>query len=247
MRVFPWILAGLSAAVAVYLLVGQSPPERAAEAALVSDGADAGSGAATTAGPAAPGTGGRTATSECPPCEGRAPGGDDGQCPVRLESARAALAHCLSEASTCSCSPEADLGACLAIPAVREQIDRAPDQVHPLEAEVSECLESDRLRESRYHTLRTLFEEDLELLPEEVEWLAEFACALRELRWAAVAVMHDDGVDAGEVREMMLGERRDVLKDIETFLDTGTYARFRQMGGIGLLNDTLDCHDELVR
>ena len=251
MRIFPWVLVGLFAAVALYLLVERPPPEHGSRAASVADEADALSqAAAVTAGPVrvrerSVEAGSRR--SECPPCGEPATVGDGGQCLVRLETAMAALARCLSEATQDARCPGVDVEACLALPAVSDRMDRAAEEAHPLEAEVSECLDSDRLRQARYHTLCTLLEEDLELLPEEVEWLAEFACALRELRWAAVAVMHDDGVDAGEVREMMLGERRDVLKDIETFLDTGTYARFRQMGGIGLLNDTLDCHDELVR
>jgi len=96
-------------------------------------------------------------------------------------------------------------------------------------------------RQSRYLTTRTMFEEDLDLSPEDVSWLAENACALRELRWYAVSHLHLDGVNGGDVWAMVKLQRDDILREVEAYLGPEAYLRFRAIGGIGLLNDNLEC------
>lgn len=251
MRIIPWVLVGLLAAGVLFLLVGQSAPESWIGGAATPEQETAPKQAVeeTTEPVCEQVTNVAVASTQpqCPPCKSREPAGEDGECQASLGAARAALARCLSGHSVDAPRPAADLEACLNLPALRDWLEPSEDSEDPHDPEDSELLDSEPLRMARYHTLRTLLEEDLELLPEEVEWLAEFACALRELRWATVTAMHDDAVQTAEVREMMLGERREVLTDLEAFLGPETYARFRQMGGIGLLNDSLDCHDELAR
>ncbi len=251
MRAIPWICAVLLAVLSLYLLVERPTLEEVVteEAALqaVNERGAGGEEPAASTGQGTPVVPVGPSCPDCPSCGDPEQVRAVAQCLARLGTVKEALTRCLADAALLRGRTEPDREACLTVPAVQRLVEEAREKSFPLEAQVSECLDHERLRHSRHHTLRTLLEEDLELLPDEVDWLAEFACALRELRWASVAAMHDDGVRTSEVREMMLGERTEILRDIEVFLGSETYARFRQMGGIGLLNDTLDCSDEVIR
>ncbi len=78
---------------------------------------------------------------------------------------------------------------------------------------------------------------------EQIQWIGEAACALRELRWHAVELLHQDGVETDSPRQLIMADRKEILADMQKLLGSPTYSRLRGMGGIGLLNDTLECAD----
>jgi len=251
MKLLPWVLVLLFAVLAGFLWVSRSP------------------GGAGKADRAVPPVEERVVVEEQLPAEAprksegqvlpdavSAPGERDSdcletlrQCRLSLEENRGLLERCRREPDRASGPrPETrpSLEKCMAHPAVR----KLADDVRRLEAwdsRVTDCLRRERKKQARHATLNTLLEEDLELSRNETAWLAEAACALKELRWMALARMHDDAFASSEVWENVRRERQEMLRDIESYLGVDEYARFRKIGGIGLLNDTLDCQDDAIR
>jgi len=109
---------------------------------------------------------------------------------------------------------------------------------------VTEAVDRQSLDAARQATLKFLLQDDLQLSAPKVQWLSEAACALRELRWYAVEQMHVEDLAIETPRLQIMGDRNEILSDMKELLGTDTYARFREMGGIGLLNDTLECADQ---
>lgn len=109
---------------------------------------------------------------------------------------------------------------------------------------VTAAIHRDSVASARRATLETLLQEDLEISSEQVSWLREAACALRELRWHAVEQIHEEDMDSATPRLLIRDDRQEILADMEKMLGAATYARLREMGGIGLLNDTLECADQ---
>lgn len=105
------------------------------------------------------------------------------------------------------------------------------------------AVRSQSLATARRATLETLLQEDLQITPEQTQWLTEAACALRELRWHAVEGINRD-LHSAVPHLLIQSDRAEILADMEKMLGAGAYTRFREMGGIGLLNDTLECADQ---
>jgi hypothetical protein len=114
-------------------------------------------------------------------------------------------------------------------------------------AETRDCEVQSSHASARRATLDSFFGETLKLTQEQVAHLSEEACALRELRWSGVAGLHDDDLASEQISAHIRTERQSILDDIERFLGKEPYAEFRRLGGIGLLNDVLECADRDIR
>jgi hypothetical protein len=109
---------------------------------------------------------------------------------------------------------------------------------------VTESVRRQSVLSARRATISFLLQDDLGLAAEQIEWVNEAACALRELRWHAVDQMHQVDEESNAPRLRINSDRKEILADMEKMLGTPTYTRLREMGGIGLLNDTLECADD---
>jgi hypothetical protein len=233
MKIIPWLVAAFALLGAVYFVYLMSPagqpqrPRKAEPDAKVPT----------------------IASADCPPCPRCPPPATEA--PVHPSQALPLTSRdpASSAAPEAACVPEAPgacppptLQECLVLPGIQGLRDAA-ERAETWDDLADAAVRTERVRQARHATLDTLLQEDLALTPDQVRWLAEAACALRELRWFAVAHMHDDGVSATDVRELILAERDAILREIEAFLGAEAYGRFRAIGGIGLLNDTLECAD----
>ncbi len=228
----PWTVAVASLAFALYTFVGVSPSKDIA------------------------GNTNRPSLSE-PPVAHRA------QPPTRVPTSDLATPHPLpSSPAVLPCTPEARDGTatvcsephpCPECPKLRNEPCPEGAHVRECETRLAQCLSWEPMIDSTVHsqslatarrtTLQTLLQEDLQLSDPQLQWLNEAACALRELRWHAVEGIHGD-LESDAPRLLIKGDRAEILADMEEMLGPNAYARFREMGGIGLLNDTLQCADQ---
>lgn len=168
------------------------------------------------------------------------------RCAEELRETQALVARCRKEAKAKRARVRPSVEQCLLLPAMRE-LAAPPQQSENGPAEDSRCLRNEQVRLERELSVRELLQEDLGLSAEETDWLSESACALKELRWMAVHGLQLDGGEASETWEMIRADRQEILRDLEEYLGPEQFARFRKIGGVGLLNDALDCHDDAVR
>jgi hypothetical protein len=134
---------------------------------------------------------------------------------------------------------KASLATCLQQPAVRKHIDATVR--HEIEKRgLEEPAVEPRLSQPQAQ-LRDLLLDGLLLSEDEFSATSEFACALQQLRWQTLKELSDAGDTPAAAVETLQNERLDVLRQMEQFLGLERYQRFRQLGGIGLLNDIGDC------
>jgi hypothetical protein len=102
----------------------------------------------------------------------------------------------------------------------------------------------EQVRFRRLESALSLIEDELGLGDEESAWLSEYVCAVRELREDSLVDLaeRDAGAPAG-VWEQMRQEREEALGGLAAVLGPERFERLRAIGGIGLLNDLLDCDD----
>ena len=100
-------------------------------------------------------------------------------------------------------------------------------------------------RIERLDTALSLVETELGLTEPESAWLGEYVCAVRELREDNLSDPAErDGGELPDQWEQMRREREEELAGIKAVLGPDRYARLREIGGIGLLSDVLDCDDD---
>lgn len=134
---------------------------------------------------------------------------------------------------------KASLATCLQQPAVRKHIDAAIR--HEIEKRgFKEQPVQPRLSQPQAQ-LRDLLLEGLMLSEDEFAATSEFACALQQLRWQTLRELTEAGDGPPAVVSALERERQGVLHQMEQFLGIERYNKFRQLGGIGLLNDVSDC------
>jgi hypothetical protein len=176
-------------------------------------------------------------------------------CLVQLEARSALLSRCRERIGAASGSGPAGEGGASgssradgAAAAGNGDAGVSPAWPVPAEDELRRALawSAERRREERARrasAARELVTSVLRLTSVEWDWLAEFVCAVRELRGAALTAPADggDGSGSAEAWEELRARREAVLADIEKYLGPDRYRRLREAGGIGLLGDVVDC------
>ena len=242
MKLFPWVLVLLLGMVIAYgLFLDGSADDAMVDKPVPHSALD-------EAVPAPPGPAGRPPESRPhynkpePMPDAHVP--ECSWCTEQLERVTRAVVECQArQPAPEACPPRLPTREqCMGLPEVKKMAEEL-EHLRVWDPTLSECLKRDRRTQARHATLRTALEEDLGLAPEQTQWLAEAACALRELRWMTMGNMHEDGVATAEIWDMVRRERGEMLTEMEAYLGTEPYQRFRKMGGIGLLNDTLVCED----
>ena len=86
-----------------------------------------------------------------------------------------------------------------------------------------------------------LLEQQLQLTPDEASWVSDYVCQVRQLRQQAIRDLGDPERDLESDLAAMEADRRAVLQDLRDYLGKPHYEHLRQIGGLGLLGDALDC------
>jgi hypothetical protein len=167
-------------------------------------------------------------------------------CEERLKEAQSLLEQCRRASQPAQARFLPSLRDCLLLPAVREFAESS-QKCAEIPAEVPECGLGERVRIERETSVRELMQDHLGLTSEETDYLAETACALKELRWWAVQGFRADDPTSLEVGEGIRSERQEILRQLEEQMGVENYERFRKLGGLGLLNDALQCEDDSIR
>jgi hypothetical protein len=169
------------------------------------------------------------------------------RCVVRLEAARALLERC--EASpTAPPAPDAAVPepGCLERSDVRAELERRVAE----EVERTMQLEATRREEAeaaRDDTARRMLEQSLGLNTVESAWVRDFVCASRELRRVAVEEVLAGRESPPVAWRKLRGERQEVLLDLAKYLGRDRFLKLRQLGGIGLVADSIQCGESAPR
>jgi len=169
-----------------------------------------------------------------------------GQCQKRLKEAQSLLEQCRRASQPAQVRFRPSLRDCLLLPAVRK-LAESSQKCAEIPAEVPDSGPSEQVRIERETSVRELMQDHLGLTPEETDYLAETACALKELRWWAVQGFRADDPTSLDIGEGIQSERREILRQLEEQMGVENYERFRKLGGLGLLNDALQCEDDSIR
>ncbi|MBN1772635.1 MAG: hypothetical protein JXB32_15300 [Deltaproteobacteria bacterium] len=172
------------------------------------------------------------------------------RCVVRLEAARALLERCENDAAAAVAPaepPAPELPAlqadCLAEPEVRAELERRVRE----EVERTMQLEATRREEARAardDTARRMLEQSLGLNTVESAWVRDFVCAARGQRHTAVEEVIAGREAPLEAWRKLRRERQEVLQDLAAYLGRDRVAKLRQLGGIGLVADSIQCEEE---
>jgi hypothetical protein len=231
----PWIIAVCSLAFAIYLTFGNVQPELPAGLSQVAGQGETEPDQQTQARlplpPAIPATTNLPADRKAPTPE--LPNATDPVQPA-TPCPETKLCPFCPPANHAGCATASDLQSC----------EKKVAQCESWDPIVTDSILRQSILSARQATLSCLLQDDLELTPEQVQWVSEAACALRELRWHAVDKMHEAEAESDAPRLLIKGDRKEILADMEKLLGTPAYTRLREMGGIGLLNDTLECADQ---
>jgi hypothetical protein len=85
-------------------------------------------------------------------------------------------------------------------------------------------------------------ERSIGLTAEQGDWVSDFACTLRQRRLSVLADASAPApTDPAVLAERLRAEREEVLLDLEAYLGPDRYQALREIGGIGLFNELVDC------
>lgn len=237
-RAAPWLLAAGCAAAAV--AAWWTRPPASADGAPAGPGGEGGEpGAAEVPLEASPGLVHESAALK--------------RCVVRLEAARALLGRCENAAAEPAApvepaAPDVAPPApdCLAQPDVRAELERRVAE----EVERTMQLEATRREEARAardDTARRMLEQGLGMNTVESARVRDFVCAARDQRRVAVEEVLAGRETPQVAWRRLRQERQDVLRDLAAYLGRERFLKLRQLGGIGLVADSIQCGESGVR
>jgi len=115
-----------------------------------------------------------------------------------------------------------------------------PEPVVPSPARADVEAEAVRRRERLAATLR-LVAEETELSEVQVQGVVDHVCAIKELRLDAIDGVASGDLTAEAANSRVEEERARVLEQLQATVGEEAYGRLRKLGGIGMVNETVDC------
>lgn len=160
------------------------------------------------------------------------------ECMVRLDAVEGALDRC-QQGDPPVVAEGAAAESCLADPGIQAAIERAVGR------ELERRIERIRDREQTAKAATELAIDDwakgLGLSSDQREWMRDYVCSLEELRARALDALVAEDAPPAEVLTKLREQREAVLADLEDKLGSDRYSRLRDLGGIGLLRDSIEC------
>jgi hypothetical protein len=102
----------------------------------------------------------------------------------------------------------------------------------------------ERARNERRASVRSALADSLGVTEADVDWLGEYACAVRSLREDTLADLEEGRAPSRQAMLTLRREREGALADVEARLGPERYAQFRAVGGVGILDDVVECEDD---
>ena len=164
-------------------------------------------------------------------------------CTRQLDRSQIKLHLCRSSNKDQKSSDAPRLGECISSPEVR--VYNENQLAESVELYIKDEKQRRQNRKKHRRVLgRSLLEDGLDLTIEESAWVSDYICAIHKLRQQAVEEFSDGTSSVEETLERIRQERGYLMSDLKDYLGVEGYTGLRKLGGIGLLNDTLECGEQ---
>lgn len=162
-------------------------------------------------------------------------------CREKLKDANILLRRCQAASYPASSTREGTRAeACLDDPAMWELVKRRVNAELEQQAELNRARRAET-KITRERVVMDWMEGNLGLDAQQIRWLSEYVCAVRDMRAVAIPSTTSKRADSRYTWEQLRDERQTILSDLQGFLGKETYARLRAVGGLGILSDALQC------
>jgi len=96
-------------------------------------------------------------------------------------------------------------------------------------------------RREELRAVRRTLSELLGIPADDVDWMSDYVCAARALRRDALAELRDADDPSDALLQPLREGRVAILSDVRARIGEEHYAAFREVGGVGILGEVLEC------